>query len=206
MRALLFVGLAACTASPPAEAPAIGADFTASVNGTTLTLSMQLRAAGSDDIEGVHAQFRGQDIAIEAPYVTSVSLDSEVAEAEPIVFSLGETSVAVIAPADFAIAPPAPTPASQPVVVTWSPTSSDPMHWSADRTCAAPGDYNEGPIPQDTGRIEFPPGVLSFKSQLASCTLTLELDRMRSNLTAPQPLGSTATFTRVHTTAVEVTP
>lgn len=60
------------------------------------------------------------------------------------------------APPPFTLAGPATWMPSQELTITWTPVSTEPMAWQAA------GDFNapSGPIPNDTGTITFPIGVL----------------------------------------------
>ena len=220
MRALLLVGLAACTSGPPASHLAAYFDAAVYDGQVGVTLSL-LDPAGSEStaegVDRVSASFRDKTVSlpynasVDPAYSALIPIDTAVAEGEPVTFVLersGEDPVtaSVAAPADFVLAQPAPTPSTQPVTVTWSPTSPDPMHWSADPRCVADVGYDEGPIPKDTGTIVFPPGVLAYTGRTTSCSLMLEIDRMRQTTPRTALLFTSVTFTRGYVTTVQVTP
>jgi hypothetical protein len=220
--ASLLLPLVACTTiSPAAHTGASWAVTALDDRPPTLEVSLGLiDFVNGQPYEGIHkvaVTFRGHELTldydgtIDPPYQTTIPLESDLAEGEPMTFVLERADEAPVvaaatAPADFVIAPPASTRATDPVLVTWSPTSSDPMQWAADPRCVADIGYADGPIPQDTGSIEFPPGVLARLDLPTKCTTSLAIGRFReSRATTPLAFDSVR-FTRVHGTTVEVTP
>jgi hypothetical protein len=223
---LAALALAGCTTSSTPSAD-LQAYFTATLYPATFdapaTLGLELQIWDYSNTgvpyvlsagESAHAQFRGADIELvqgyfENEYGAAFRPDLPVVADERIALTIerddGDAVLEVTAPPDFVLEAPATSP--QPVSVTWSPIAADPMHWRVAEPCGWQGvDGSDGPIPEDSGRVDFPAGVLADARPASSCRVDVTIGRSRLNI-ANTPLGAaSAWFDRLHTIAVEVTP
>lgn len=118
----------------------------------------------------------------------------------------GETAtIDGVIPPPFSASSPVEPHASQPIAVTWTPTSDHVMSWTAN-ACANEFGRDEGPIRGDPGAIEFPAGL--FASVDASpCDVELELLRVQSFEATTTDLGGAfLNIDRDESLAFTVTP
>jgi len=159
----------------------------------------------------VNVRFRGQTVELAFdPYlfvpgnhaVLDLANDVETDEAITFTLAYGDTSAEVTdtcAP-DFAIAPPVAAKPGAPGDLAWTPASADVMTWSG-MGCA--GDF-DGPVPVDTGMLEFPPVVFGVEHD--GCSVELTMTRSRTT-PPPSPFDSVSVATeRRHTIDFTVTP
>lgn len=204
------VMVGACTSPPPTGKLAASFQATYDLMGR-LQLGLQLTEPGVGPegdapytvtpSEGVRVEFRGQKIPLVAGtdyqrgdgYYATITPDSAPAAEEPITLTFdrgGSDRVTfdIDAPPDFTLSAPAMSP--QPVTITWTPVASEPMHWAAID--------GEGPIPHDTGSIEFPPVVFGGG----------EIEFTRTRTIGPHTAlnSAQAQFTWIHEITVTVTP
>jgi hypothetical protein len=88
------------------------------------------------------------------------------------------TTLVATAPVRFTLTAPKTVPAADPLVVTWSPTADDTMHWAAADGVGV--GFAEGPIRGDPGSLTFPPGVLAPLDPTFDSIVELRMLRIRS--------------------------
>lgn len=167
-----------------------------------------------DGGESLRATFRGQTTTLQpfaayqnAPgnYYAYITPDGDVAADEPldVTFDRGGESVkfGISTTADFTLSAPASS--AQPVTVTWTPATADAMSWQAFTCDSIEAD---GPIPHDTGRIDFPAGVLDLSMPSAPCLAMIEFSRTRYAIPETALAYTTVSFSRSHDVSVKVTP
>jgi hypothetical protein len=134
--------------------------------------------------EHIVAAFQGKEVELaggEATYRGAIRVDEVVADDElTVVFDraeLGSTAIAMRVPTPFVVTTPPNQPKADPVTITWSPVADERMGWRGD-ACDF-GTYLDGPIPDDTGSLTIPPGVLASPS-MSDCHVALRVDRQRA--------------------------
>lgn len=165
--------------------------------------------------EGARVDFRGQTIPLVAgtseqfgaAYIARVTPAPALAADESLVatFDRGgsdRSTLEITATPDFTLVAPSTTP--QPVTITWSPTGPDSMLWQATTSCVP--DELDGPIPQDVGRIDFPPGVLGPAMPSTPCDVQLLFERSRGAAGSSRLRSALAYFSRTHWVQLQVTP
>ncbi|HSN26297.1 MAG TPA: hypothetical protein VLT45_08430, partial [Kofleriaceae bacterium] len=156
--------------------------------------------------EGVRVGFRGQTIPLVAGtdyvlgdgYYATITPGSPPTAEEPITLTFDRggsdrVTLELDAPPDFVLSVPAASP--QPVTISWAPIAAEPMHWYTS--------FDEGPIPHDTGSIEFPTSVVGVT---AASDVDFAFTRTRTIVAKTALHSASATYTWEHSITVEVTP
>jgi hypothetical protein len=212
--------LAACTSDSGADS-----DFqlNAAVHDGKLSLSVvgyKQTAQPSDsafiaDLNTASASFQSHTIALvfnpyrfPPGYYADVDVTDPVGDEEPISFTIDRqgtrSTVTAALPSDFTVAAPVDPKVDAPIDITWSPISSDLMSWQG--SACQMEDVN-GPVPTDTGLLEFPPVV--FDPERANvCPDAIELTMTRSRTITPESAFRymTVVCKRQHTVNFMITP
>jgi len=132
------------------------------------------------------------------PYYGTGPLVQPVAADEPVEMTLDRGadhgSIVGTAPMPLVLDAPATIASGAELVITWSPSSSDPMKWYAGS--------DQGVIAEDVGTVTFPPDAIPMPGS----TLELQLQRFRSAVSVDGFAHGSVTVRRFATAEVVVTP
>jgi hypothetical protein len=139
----------------------------------------------------------------DSPYVGRAALDAPLASDDEIIITFNQRDgeydqLTVTAPPPLTLTPPTEARIGAPVTVTWMPMSNDAMRWRGDGCDVS---FINGPIPNDTGSLTFPPGVLA---QVYPCGVDLAFDRWRTSLPESAFRSALVTVTQTATVFVDV--
>ncbi|NVB78536.1 MAG: hypothetical protein HOV81_09100 [Kofleriaceae bacterium] len=168
-------------------------DLTADATLRDLSKNGLLYELGPD--ERLHVTFRGRSVERITPLESAPQAD------ETITFTLergggDDVSVTGRFPPPITITSPASGKASEELLVTWSPTSTDAMRWRAYESCRLVS--NDGPIREDVGSLAFPPNVF------AGCSSPLDLLLFRQRRLTMDTRAATTTLTMEQVQHIDV--